>query len=72
LHPPVKQEFGPGLEEKLQSRRAQIRPAVQLSGTEKLLAVYAPASHPVGTFGVADPTFRSVKTAGQMVNGQAL
>lgn len=41
-------------------------------GTLNVLAVKAPASQPVGTFGVALPTFKSVKTAGQMVNGHAL
>jgi len=42
----------------------QIRPAVQLSGTLKVREEPASASHPVGTSGVADPTFKSVKTAG--------
>lgn len=34
--PPVRQELGPGFDEKLQSRRPQIRPAFQLSGTVKV------------------------------------
>ena len=32
---------------------------------------YDAASQPVGWSGIADPTFRSVKMAGQMVNGHA-
>jgi hypothetical protein len=33
LQPPSMHEFGPGFEPKLQSRRAQMRPAFQLLGT---------------------------------------
>jgi hypothetical protein len=43
-----------------------------LPGTLKVLAVKAPASHPVGTSGIALPTFKSVNTAGQIVKGHAL
>jgi hypothetical protein len=43
--PPVTQEFGPGFTEKLQSRRPQIRPAFQLSGTVKVLDVCGGAAH---------------------------
>lgn len=60
LHPPSAQEFGPGLVEKLQLRRPQIRPAFQLSGTVKVRFVYAAASQPVSTLGTAVPTLRSV------------
>ena len=44
LHPPVAQELGPGFVLKSQLRRPQIRPAFQLSGTEKETAEYAGAS----------------------------
>jgi len=37
--PPVRQELGPGFCEKLQLRRPQIRPAVQLSGTVKVFSL---------------------------------
>jgi hypothetical protein len=49
-------------------RRTQIRPAVQLSGTLKVREEPEAASHPVGTSGVAEPTFKSVKTAGLEVH----
>ena len=45
--PPVRQEFGPGFTEKLQSRRPQIRPAFQLSGTVKFFEVCGGATHDV-------------------------
>jgi len=53
-------------------RRPQILPAFQLSGTEKLTLVNAPASHPVAKLGTFGATFKSVNIAGQIVNGQAL
>lgn len=48
-----------------------MRPAFQASGTVKLTLENGAASQPVGWSGIADPTFRSVKMAGQMVNGHA-
>ena len=64
LHPPSRQELGPGLVEKSQLRRPQIRPAFQLSGTVKEMVWPDFCSQPVGWLGVAVPTFRSVKSCG--------
>jgi hypothetical protein len=43
-----------------------------LPGTEKVFFEPAGASHPVATSGTAVPAFKLVKTAGHIVNGQAL
>jgi hypothetical protein len=43
-----------------------------LPGTLKVLEENEAASHPVGTSGIALPTFKSVNTAGQIVKGHAL
>ncbi len=62
LQPPSRQELGPGLVEKSQLRRPQMRPAFQLSGTVKETVWPAFCSQPVGWLGTAVPTFRSVKS----------
>ena len=62
LQPPSAQEFGPGFVVKSQSRRPQMRPACQLSGTVKETVWPDVCSHPVAWSGTAVPTFRSVKS----------